>query len=163
MTFFTDNVCLRQTRYTFPELISSLTVKLKSSYIPCHYNSDKDRHFVSHQQANWIPCLELTQAFHYTAWLLTASQRACAGRYQRCKLKWSRFIVNLVTIRFQRTRLYHLISCFQPNALVRYIFSYSSTCFEPYCAHHQEDLLYIHSIWFFMCHSSCVTFRCTGS
>ena len=41
-----------------------------------------------------------------------------------------------------------LISCFQPNALVYYILSYSSTCFEPYCAHHQEDLLYIHSIWF---------------
>ena len=57
----------------------------------------------------------------------------------------------------------HLISCFQPNALVYYIFSYSSTCFEPYYAHHQEDLLYIHSIWFFMCHSSCVTVRCTGS
>ena len=56
-----------------------------------------------------------------------------------------------------------LISCFQPNALVYYNFSYSSTCFEPYCAHHQEDLLYIHSIWFFMCHSSCVTVRCTGS
>ena len=34
---------------------------------------------------------------------------------------------------------------FQPNALlVYYIFSYSSTCFEPYCVHHQEDLLYIH-------------------
>ena len=48
---------------------------------------------------------------------------------------------------------YNLISCFQPNALVYYIFSYSSTCFEPNCAHHQEDLLYIHSIWFFMCHS----------
>ena len=44
---------------------------------------------------------------------------------------------------------------FQLNALlVYYIFSYSSTCFEPYCAHHQEDLLYIHSIWFFICHSS---------
>ena len=58
----------------------------------------------------------------------------------------------------------HLISCFQLNALVYCIFSYSSTtCFEPYCAHHQEDLLYIHSIWFFMCHSSCVTVRCTGS
>ena len=56
-----------------------------------------------------------------------------------------------------------LISCFQLNALVYYIFSYSSTCFEPYCAHHQEDLLYIHTIWFFMCHSSCVTVRCTGS
>ena len=43
---------------------------------------------------------------------------------------------------------------FQLNALlVYYIFSYSSTCFEPYCAHHQEDLLYIHSIWFFICHS----------
>ena len=41
--------------------------------------------------------------------------------------------------------------------------SYSSTCFEPYCAHHQEDLLYIHSIWFFMCHSSYVTVQCTGS
>ena len=44
---------------------------------------------------------------------------------------------------------------FQPNArLVYYIFSYSSTCFEPYCAHHQEGLLYIHSIWFFIRHSS---------
>ena len=44
---------------------------------------------------------------------------------------------------------------FQLNALfVYYIFSYSSTCFEQYCAHHQEDLLYIHSIWFFICHSS---------
>ena len=41
--------------------------------------------------------------------------------------------------------------------------SYSSTCFEPYCAHHQEDLLYIHSIWFFICHSSYVTVQCTGS
>ena len=39
---------------------------------------------------------------------------------------------------------------FQLNALVYYIFSYSSTCFEPHCAHHQEGLLYIHSIWFFM-------------
>ena len=39
-----------------------------------------------------------------------------------------------------------LISCFQPNALpVYYIFSYSSTCFESYCAHHQEDLLYIYT------------------
>ena len=57
-----------------------------------------------------------------------------------------------------------LISCFQPNALpVCYIFSYSSTCFEPLCAHHQEDLLYIHSIWFFICHSSWVTTQCTGS
>ena len=37
---------------------------------------------------------------------------------------------------------------------VYYIFSYFSTCFEQYCAHHQEDLLYIHSIWFFICHSS---------
>ena len=26
--------------------------------------------------------------------------------------------------------------------------SYSSTCFEPYCAHHQEDLMYKHSIRF---------------
>ena len=26
----------------------------------------------------------------------------------------------------------HLTSCFQPNALVYYIFSYSSTCFEPW-------------------------------
>jgi len=43
-----------------------------------------------------------------------------------------------------------LISFFQPNALFYYIFSYSSTCFEPYCAHHQEDLLYIHIIWFFV-------------
>ena len=44
---------------------------------------------------------------------------------------------------------------FQLNAsFVCYIFSYSSTCFEQYCAHHQEDLLYIHSIWFFVCHSS---------
>ena len=56
-----------------------------------------------------------------------------------------------------------LISCFQPNALVYYIFSYCSTCFEPYCAHHEEVLLYIYSIWFFMCHSSCVTVRCTGT
>ena len=57
----------------------------------------------------------------------------------------------------------YLISCFQTNALVYYIFSYSSTCFESYCAHHREDPLYIHNIWFFMCHSSCVTVRCTGS
>ena len=35
-----------------------------------------------------------------------------------------------------------LISCFQPNALVYCIFSYSSTCFMPYCAHHEEDLPY---------------------
>ena len=36
---------------------------------------------------------------------------------------------------------------FQLNALlVYYIFSYSSTCFGPYCAHHQKGLLYIHSI-----------------
>ena len=39
----------------------------------------------------------------------------------------------------------NFISCFQPNALVYYIFSYSSTCFEPYYAHHQEDLLYIYT------------------
>jgi hypothetical protein len=44
---------------------------------------------------------------------------------------------------------------FQLNALlVYYIFSSSSICFEPYRAHHQDGLLYIHSIWFFMCHSS---------
>ena len=45
------------------------------------------------------------------------------------------------------------ISRFQFNALVYYIFLYSSTCFEPYCAHHQEAVLYIHSIWFLMYHS----------
>ena len=44
---------------------------------------------------------------------------------------------------------------FQRNApLVYYIFSYSPTCFEQYCAHHQEELLYTHSIWFFVSHSS---------
>ena len=38
---------------------------------------------------------------------------------------------------------------------VYYIFfPYSSTCFEQYCAHHQEELLYTHSIWFFVSHSS---------
>ena len=62
-----------------------------------------------------------------------------------------------------KQKIRNLISCFRPNALVYYIFSYSSTCFEPYCAHHQEDSLYTYSIWFFMCHSSCVTVRCTGS
>ena len=34
--------------------------------------------------------------------------------------------------------------------------------FRAIFAHHQEDLLYIHSIWFFMCNSSCVTVLCTG-
>jgi len=35
---------------------------------------------------------------------------------------------------------------FQLNAsFVYYIFSYSSTCFEQYCAHHQEEPLYTHS------------------
>ena len=49
---------------------------------------------------------------------------------------------------------FFFISRFQlGNALVYYTFLYSSTCFEPYCAHHQEAPLYIHSIWFFMCHS----------
>ena len=44
---------------------------------------------------------------------------------------------------------------FQLNALlVYYIFSYSSTCFEHHCVHHQEELLYTHSIWFFVSHSS---------
>ena len=47
----------------------------------------------------------------------------------------------------------YFTSCFQLNALVYYIPLYSSTCFEPYCAHHQEVLLYIHSIWFLMYHS----------
>ena len=56
----------------------------------------------------------------------------------------------------------YFISCFQINALVYYIFLYSSTCFEPYCAHHQEVLLYIHSICFFMYHSSWATVQCTG-
>ena len=51
---------------------------------------------------------------------------------------------------------------FPTYALVYYIFLYSSTCFEPYCAHHQEILLYIHSIWFLMYHSSWVTVQCTG-
>jgi hypothetical protein len=55
------------------------------------------------------------------------------------------------------------ISCFQPNALVYYIFSYSSTCFEPYCADHQEYLLYIYNIWFFVIHTAWVTAQCTGS
>ena len=31
---------------------------------------------------------------------------------------------------------------------------YSSTCFEQHYAHHQENLLYTYSIWFFVCHSS---------
>ena len=55
----------------------------------------------------------------------------------------------------------YFISCFQLNALVYYLSLYSSTCFEPYCAHHQEVPLYIHSIWFFMYHSSWVTVQCT--
>ena len=81
---------------------------------------------------------------------------------------WTRHpTISFLVVRFVllhtafRTSFLGLISCFQPNAHVYYIFSYSSTCFEPYCAHHQEDLLFIHSIWFFMCHSSCVTVRCT--
>ena len=32
--------------------------------------------------------------------------------------------------------------------------STSSTCFEQYCAHYQEDSLYTYSIWFFVCHYS---------
>ena len=47
--------------------------------------------------------------------------------------------------------------------IICYIFSYSSTCSEPYYAHQQEGLLYIHSIWFFICHSSQVTVQCTSS
>jgi len=57
----------------------------------------------------------------------------------------------------------YFISCFQLNALVYYIILYYSTRFEPYCAHHQEVLLYIHSIWFLTYHSSWVTVQCTGS
>jgi hypothetical protein len=46
---------------------------------------------------------------------------------------------------------------FQLNALFfYYIFSSSSTCFEPYCAHHQGGLL---CIWFFICHLRRVTYK----
>ena len=56
---------------------------------------------------------------------------------------------------FLQTRSAFFDYVLQLNALlVYYIFSHSSTCFEPCCAHHQEGLLYIHSIWFFICHSS---------
>ena len=83
---------------------------------------------------------------------------------------WACLLVNthrvvcyeLVTREENVNQHYHyLISCsnlmhslFIIFFFIYYIFSYSSTCFEPYCTHHQEDLLYIHSIWFFICHSS---------
>ena len=69
-------------------------------------------------------------ASHYTDWAIPTQNR------NWCLITCSKLMHSLFIIFF-------------------FIFvSHSSTCFEPYCAHHQEGLLYIYSIWFFICHSS---------
>ena len=66
------------------------------------------------------------------------------------------FLIFLFSLTLERGMNLIILICkyFSPMFIIS--LSYSSTCFEPYCAHHQEGLLYIHSIWFF------VTAQCTG-
>ena len=101
--------------------------------------------------ALWLNRLELQvdhakEFWHKVLTCIGLLQNACLI----CSLTSRSTIILLCVRMFMKTSgvlhaLQSLISCFQPNALVYYIFSYSSTCFEPYCAHNQEDLSYIYT------------------
>jgi hypothetical protein len=75
------------THNTVPLHQLALTLKLNSRFTLCEYSSDKDQRFVSHHHGNWIPCLHLAQAFHYTALLLTLNPRACADKVSALQIK----------------------------------------------------------------------------